>query len=261
MITQYSGVGLAVGIRSSLDPIGYAATAAAHNAVIGYGSVSTRWSCDEASGDLTAVFGAPSLTAGLTPVYGIAGPRGDKAVGFDGADDSFAGGTADFNVSGTDDLLVEWTGKYTAAVTVGTQVMLVKGNSGAARWTIYVNSSNNLILELVSASGVKLSFLNLNSVTGQWHTVIAAVSRASNACKIALRTLGGAVLLGDTTTLFAGETLSNADAFTVGNRAAVVGATSWQIADLCIGAGSGVATGVIPNIESALNNYANAIAR
>lgn len=238
---------------------GYPQTAAAMAAAVGYGTWSSGWLLNITSGNDAGVFGGVTLTAASTPVYSIAGPRGgiDLAVGVDSAADQFTGGN-NFNVTATDDLCIAWIGKWTGAATAP-EMMFVKGNSGAARWTIWRdNASGNLILDLVSASGTKSTNISTTALLNVWHVGIAVIDRGGGAGRIAVCPLGGAPTVSATTTLFA-ETMSNADNFTVLNRNAALPATKFQLAGLYAGAGAGVAVNMSANLSTAVQSFANAI--
>lgn len=243
---------------------GYPRTAPAIAAAIGAGAYTTGagYLCNEASGNLASTYGTPAtLTAAGTPVYGIAGPRGgiDKAVGFDANADQFAGGTGDFDVNGTSDLIVAWVGKYTATPGLA-EIMFVKGNSGAARWTVYTTNNGILRVEVVSASGTKTSDVNpITSFVGSWYVGMAVIDRGAGNVRIGVRTLAGVETLGASTALFVGETLSNADAFTFGNRSAGAACINQQFAAFYVATGSGCAAGMAAGLSTALANFANAV--
>src|SRR5690606_38548649 len=87
--------------------MGFPRTAAVMATVVGGDWTNgSGWLCQEASGDLAPVFGTVTLADSGTPTYQNAGVKtGDYAVGFDSSTDAFTGGTGDFDVTATDDII------------------------------------------------------------------------------------------------------------------------------------------------------------
>ena len=237
---------------------------ATSNALGGYGNfgggAGAGYLCNEASGNLAAVFGSPSLTAAGTPVYGTLGPRGgiDKAIGFNDNADQFTGGTGTFDVSGTSDLAVVWVGKFTATP-AGNEFMFVKGNAGTpARWHIFTDATT-MHVQCISASGTKESTVPISTLIGNWYVGVAVVDRGAGNVRIAVRTLAGVETIGSSVALFAGETLSNADSFTFGNRAAANACVSQLFAAFYVTAGASVAVNTSANLSAILTSLATTI--
>jgi hypothetical protein len=237
-------------------------TAATANAAIGYGTFTggAGYLCQEASGSLASTFGSPaSLTASSTPTYRNTGhTTGDYAVGFNSSADDFRGGTGDFNVTGTDDIVVAWIGKFTGTPSGGGEFLFVKGNSGAARWGIYAAGAA-VFFEVVNSAGTYTSGVNVTTILGEWHVGIAAIDRTAGTVRAALRGLTSGTTVTGSSTAITANTSTNAHAFTVGGRNGSQAATNWLLSSFYIASGSNVATGIPANISTALANFANAI--
>jgi hypothetical protein len=245
---------------------GYPQTAAAIAAALSAGVFTTGagYLCNESTGNLASVYGTPAtLTANGTPVYNTAGPRAgiDKAIGFDDNADFFAGGTGDFDVNGTSDLIVAWVGKFTGAPSVN-EYIFVKGNAGAAaKWTIRYDPADGLIhFLLTSASGTKESTASVASIgVGNWYVGIGVIDRGAGNVRVGLRTLAGVASVGSSTALFAGETLSNVDAFTFGNRSSANACINQLFSAFYIATGTSCASGMAAGLSTALSNFAAAV--
>jgi hypothetical protein len=242
------------GFASDFD---YPNTAALTQSAIGGGTYDFGFLCNEAAGSLAAAFGTPATLAPVvSPTYSHVGARGgnDKAVGFDAANDGFQGTTSTLNVSATNDMILAWVGRHTTAP--GTEILFVKGNAGASRWTIYT-SAGALVFECVTASGTTTSSVSLSGMTGHNYVALAIVDRGGgNKIRLAVQSLTtGTQVLGANSTGFA-EAMSNADAFTVGSRGGGLGATSWKLSAFYGGVGLGYASGMAANISTYLSNFA-----
>jgi hypothetical protein len=242
--------------------MGFPQTAAAAALAIGAGTWTsgTGYLCQEASGSLASSFGLPATLAPTSsPTYRNTGTTtGDYAVGFDSAADDFRGGVGDFNVTGTDDIIIAWVGKFTTTPSGGGEFLFVKGNSGAARWGIYAAGAA-LTLEVVNSAGTYTSAVNISTVVGEWHVGIACIDRTAGTVRISVRGLTSGLTVTGANTAITANTSSNADAFTVGGRNGSLAATSWRLSALYIVKGSGVATGVPAAIATAVATFAGAV--
>lgn len=125
------------------------------------------WLCDEASGNLAAVFGSPALqpTTSSVPTHGITGPLGgiDKAVGVaDNTGQAFIGGDV-HDVTATDDLLLAWVGKHPAGPS-STRVFVSKRGTASAYWSVQLRSGGAGTLDSVLSDGT------ITSITTAAHT-------------------------------------------------------------------------------------------
>jgi hypothetical protein len=239
---------------------GYPDNAAALQAAVGYGTWSSGWLFNIASGNDTGAFGGVTMTAVSSPTFGNQGPAGataatiDKAVGFDSAADCFTAGD-NFDVTNLQDLCLAWVGKFTTTPGA-TEILFAKGDSGAARWTIYMVNAT-MVFEFVSASGTKSA--SLTAPVGEWYVGMAALDRATGKFRVGVRTLAGVTTVSAETTAFV-ETHANADNFTVGNRVtAPAVASSFLCSAVYVGAAASCATGLSTNLSTALTNFASAV--
>lgn len=223
----------------------------------------TWYNCNETSGNLVKAFGGgPVLTAAGTPLYSIPGPRGgnDKMVSVDANADQWTGGNV-FNVGATDGLFALWVGRI-GATPGSDQFLCVKGNSGSSRWGIYISSSTNqLRMELVSASGTLLPNVTISSIYGKMHVGAAVIDRSTQKARICIRTLDGVEVMSTEVTTFA-ETHSNADNFTLLNRNAGGNfGGQIQLAGFGIATGANEARGMSANLSAIVSRFATAMNR
>lgn len=261
-LTQAGGVSsllttLQTQLEENVQP--YPATASAMQAVVGSGTWTAGWLMNEASGALAAAFGAPSLSATSSPTYGIAGPKGgiDKAVGFDSASDAFDGGDV-FDVTGTDDLVIAWVGKFTASSS-GNVELFAKYQAANPRWIMYRNGSNNLIFNVNdSVDNVDATIVNVTS--GSWYVGIAVLDRTNNQSRIGIRTLdSGTTTVSSIANTAAVGTIANSGNFTIGNAGLFGADTAFQCAAAYIATGVGAAGSLVANLSTALSNFASAV--
>lgn len=217
------------------------------------------WLFNMASGNAPAAFGSPTLTASGSPVYGVVGPRGgrDLAIGFSTVNDVFSGGTGDFDVSATDDIVIAWVGKI-ASAPANTDVF-GKGNAGAARWLLWHGTGGfawnvNDGVDNLEVSTASLAF-------GEWHVGLAVLERATNQIKVGIRTLAGVTTVSSTGDATLIGSLSNAVAVKFGKSVIGTADILAKYAALYITKGSGVATGMVANMSTMLTNFAAQINR
>jgi hypothetical protein len=236
--------------------------ASAVQAMLGYGTWTNGagWLCQESSGSLAATFGAPSLTAGGTPTYRQAGTGADYAVGFDAVTEYFDGGN-NFNVTGTDDIIVAWVAYFTSAPSA-IKNCITKIAAGAG-WQINFDSgSGGYYFQGFDSTPTQLFLSNGASIhAGEWHVGIATIDRSTGKARIGTRSMAGASSVLSEENV-AATSMSNAVSFRVGDSAAGGGntATEFYLADLYVVTGSSVATGLSSNISTALASFASAVA-
>lgn len=246
---------------------GYPTTAAAMQAALGYGNWTSgaAWLLNEASGNLAPAFGAPTLTA-TSLTYGAPGPAGatassiDKAIGFDAGTDNADGGD-NFDVTGTDDIIVAWVAKFSSTPTAIKNI-ITKRSSGAGWQINFDNGSGGYYFQGHDATPTQLFLLNGASIhVGSWHVGIATIDRATGRARLGTRSLAGvSSVLADTAV--AATTMGNAVAFRLGDNALGGGsaATECNLAAVYVVTGSGAAAGLSANLSTALANFANAVA-
>jgi hypothetical protein len=225
---------------------------------VGNQSGMTIYLLNETSGNLVPSVGSPTLTASGSPLYGIIGPRNgrDRAIGFSTTADAFSGGTGDFDVNGSADIMIVWVGRITSAPANGD--VIGKGNAGAARWYLWHGVGG-------FAFNVNDGVDNLEPVTsslavGEWHVGIAALERATNQARIGIRTLAGVSNISSAADASAIGSLSNAVAVKFGKSIGNAD-TFANYAGLAITTGTNVAKGVVTNMSAILLRYATALNR
>jgi len=232
----------------------YPETAAAIAAAIGYGTWTgaAGYLCNETSGSLAAIYGAPAtLTATGTPVYSLAGPRGgiDLAIGFDSSTDGFSGGNV-FDLGGTDDLIV--AGVVYVATTTGNQDMFGKG---LGTGTGYLLACESNTFNFYVRDGVDQVGCGVAATAATWYGLLLAVDRANNQSRIAIVNLAtGATTVSTAANITVVGSCSNASNFKLGD-AGVYGARDTRFADFNIVKASGAAGTIIANMSTAITNW------
>lgn len=240
----------------------YPQTAAAvTEALGGYGDFTSGagYLCDEASGDLSSTFGSPAtLTASGSPSYSNVGGRGggnDKAIGFTGVNDSFAGSTTDFNISAaTTDLIYLWVASFSSAPN-GTR-FIGKGTGSVGAWLV------------TSASGIRLTAINGSTYTtgdvavnvGEHHAGIAVIDRGTGKMRIATQGLTSSTQNISSEVTVGAVAFSNANAWKIGDWGGG-GSTSTNSTYSCVyvATGVGVASGLSANLSSALSSFVDSL--
>jgi hypothetical protein len=234
---------------------GYPQSAAAMQAAVGYGTWSAGYLCNETSGDLAAVFGAPTLTDSGTPTYGTAGPIGgiDKAIGWADAADYFDG-AVNFDVTNLQDLCVAWVGKFSA--TPSASVLFCKG-AAAPLWAISIGTTGPY-MEIYDPSGAATA--QVSAYVGEWHVGMAVIDRSTGKMRVATHGLtSGTSSVSAEVTAVTG-TLANAGAFRFGASATGGSAsTVLNISAFYIGTGASAATGLSAGMATAIVNFASAV--
>lgn len=241
----------------------YPTTAATAAAAIGYGDFTSGacWLMQEASGSLSAAFGAPSLAAVSSPTYQNAGTTtGDYAIGFNSANDAFSGGDV-CDVTATDDLIVAWVGYVPAAA--GGNYSVVSKYDGANGWQIYLESGTGNVRFQGVNGGVAL--FNADAGNGSyhgagWHVGIAVIDRSTGKARIGTRSLAGTTTVSAEATTAATSTAGTA-ALRLGDLSSSPGTApiGTYLSAVYVVSGSSVATGLSANLEAALTTFANAI--
>lgn len=243
---------------------GYPLNASAMNDAVTAGTWSAGWLCNESSGNLAAEFGGVTLTPSGAPTYGTPGPRGgiDKAVGFDSTD-AFVGGTSDFDVDGSSDLIIAAVVKLTGDLMTGTPCRIVHKRGGGAGYTLYMtrNSPTSAGFSMVLHDGTDQIFPSILTIdwavhANTWIAVLAVVERATNTARVAAKSLAtGELFIGPGADISAVGSMSNASAFNLGSASQ----KPWYLAALYIGTGAGAASGMSAAMAPLVNGFANAI--
>lgn len=259
----YTPVGLVDHFTTQLNtyrPASYPLTAAnMARAAGGYGTWASGWLCDESSGSLAAAFGSPSLTAGGSPTYSNAGPRGgtDYAINFSTTSDYFDGGN-NFNLTNTGDICFAAVCKFTSAPSVALLFAKGDGTDTANRWAIYPSSSTTMSFEVATAGPVTTT-ATCTYPTGEWFVLIATIDRATGKGRIATKGLTSGTASVGTEVTFPAATASNSHTFRIGAEPTWSGTTlNFYCAYLAIGTGVGAATGLSSNLATAIATFAAA---
>jgi hypothetical protein len=224
---------------------------------VGYGvwDSGTAWLCNETTGALAPVFGAVSLSVSSAPAYSTQGPRGgpDKAITMN-EPDLLTGGD-NFDVTGTDDLIVVWVGKVSS--TSSFNHIVGKGTPGAAQhWSVYTQS-NRVRLRLTNAStGVDIDALSFTTAD-EWYVGMAVVERATATARVGYKYLTSGTSAVSSNTASAGLDHSNANNLLVGKSSGFGAQGGTQdLAYLAVVTGVGVATGLSASLSTALSTFA-----
>ena len=255
-LTQAGGVSsLTTALQSALNDGtgGYPTTAAAMAAAVGYGTWSSGWLFNIASGNDTGAFGGVTMTAVSTPTYGLTGPRSgiDKAVSFDAADAFSAGDNLD--TTGTDDLICGWVG-YVSALPAGSRGWFSKGVTPG--WYVFRNAAGALTFNVNDAVDATTSTA---VPLGEWHAGLLVANRATNKSRVAVIGLtSGTVAISAEADISAQGTFANADSLLVG-EGTVTADTDLKVAAFYVGVGAGIGDGLSANMSTAVTNLKNAI--
>jgi hypothetical protein len=242
----------------------YPQTAAQMATAVGYGTWSAGYLCNEASGNLSSVFGTPAtLTASGSPTYSNAGARGgsDKAIGFDATSEYFTGGNV-FDVGAGADLAIAWVGKF-SALPGGADFRSLFGKAANQNdgWSITIEGATPAIRFFV---GTGAGFQNAQVSTaaafhiGEPFVAIAALDRATNRMNFGIRSLttGNVSVAGQT--VVSSVDVSTED-FKVGANAYLSAWVNHQISALYIAHGTGAASGLSANLSTALSSIATSM--
>jgi hypothetical protein len=242
----------------------YPQTAAQMALALGYGTWASGsiWLCNESSGDLAPTLGSITLADGSTPTYSNQGARGgsDKAIGFDSANDRFDGGASAHNVTATDDLILLWVARVDAIPSGSVDGIISKLAAGAG-YQVNIDTSGYVYFQgyTTGPSSLFSSFTQVvPSQQKQWHVGIAVLDRSTGKARVGTCAIGGSPTVSTEMTC-AASSMSNSDAFRVGDRADSPGnaPTDTKIAYVAAVTGSGVATGLSANLSTALSNFAS----
>lgn len=216
--------------------------------------------CNEASGNLAASFGSPSLVANGSPSYHNAGPlgSGDYAVGFTGNTDYFDGGTG-FNPASTEDFIFAWIGNYPTAPADNT-FLLFSGAFSDGRIDIYSMASGELVGEIYASSTLQATFSLTLPHFAAWHTGMLVIDRAAATIRMGVCYLAtGQTALSAATSMPAVSLVSASD-FKLG-PSSLSAATTAILAALYLAKGVGAAAGLTTtaNLSAALVGFAETI--
>jgi hypothetical protein len=235
--------------------IDYPASSAHIASVIGYGTWTAAWFCNESSGNLAAVFGAPTMAAGGTPTYSNQGPRGgaDKAVEFNSTTDIFDGGNV--HDIGVNDICLAWVAKFAATpAAFGSMISKINGTPSAG-YTVYVRPTGDVRFLLYDAGGAKgAETTAAGAYAGEWHVGIACVDRSTGKMRIGTRGLTSGTSDISAEVTISGD-ITTAETFTFGDSD-FTDSANFQLAAVYVGTGSGAATGLSANLSTALANFA-----
>lgn len=242
-------------INAAVGP--YPDNAASVAAMIGYGTWTGGWLCQEASGSLSAAFLGATMTASGTPTYRNTGAATgtDYAIGFDTNTDYFTGGDI-YDVTLGDDLCVAWVGKFSSVS--GANGWIVNKYIG---WGIQAVSTGAMSLQTYDGTSRSATTAATAQLAGEWHVGIACIDRGAGTMRIGTMGLtSGTAVISSTTNIAAMITTNTADPFrfgasTVGND----GATTFQLAAAYIGTGPSCASGMSTGLSTALSNFRSAI--
>lgn len=239
----------------------YAQSAAALASQVGFGAWDAAWLCNESSGDLAAVFGAPTLTDSGTPTYGLAGFKGgiDKAIGFAAGSHHFDGST-NFDVTGTDDLVVaaviNWTGDGAASRSVYSKIAAAFGSG----WAIQTNSTTTLRFSCQVSGGATVESGAITVPAAGWYALLAVIDRTANVIRIGIQSLTSGTQTLSTTSAVGSSNFTTAATFRVGGSAWVATAPSnIYTSYLAIAHGASAAGSLGSSFATALTNFAAAI--
>lgn len=215
------------------------------SALGGYGGWSAGWLCNEASGDLSPVFGSITLADSGTPSYSNLGARGgsDKAIKLVGAADAFSGGDV-LDTGASNDLFIVWVGRWEAAASRD----FFHKFAGAAGWVIY--SPDTTSVRFLLHDGVDQVTTDAAALpVGEHYVGIAALDRAAGTFRIGVQGLvSGTQTLSANTSAAAIGDMTNAVALTMGQCASAAGngaghiVSAWYIGQTATGVPAALGT-------------------
>jgi hypothetical protein len=239
-------------------------TAATLAAAIGYGTWTSGagWMCNEASGNLAASFGAPTLTATSLTYQNAGYTTGDYAIGFSGVTSRADGGDV-YDVTAAQDLIVAWIGNMSGIPSTNPAAIISKygvsaGNGG---WSIQASGVDGSITFIATNTTPAIDFqtASVTPTFGSWHVGIAVIDRSTGKARIGVRSLAGVTALSAEVTANAVSYAGNA-ALRLGQRSDSIDAcTTMKLSAAYVVSGAGVATGLSANLSTALTNFANAV--
>jgi hypothetical protein len=223
---------------------------------VGGGYVTAGYLCNETSGSLAPVFGLPaSASATNTPTYSNAGARGggDKAVGFDGANDAFNFGDS-FDIGAADDLLVVWVGKWSAAAARD----ICGKYSGGVGWGIW-HQAGTTPQFYVDDTGANNATASIGTILlNEWYVGIAALDRTAGTIRMATKglTSGTTTVSSNVSASSVGDCSNAADAVLGAHAGIFNDGSGHQVSAFYIGTGVGYANGIPGNMAAAISNFA-----
>lgn len=241
----------------------YPTTAAAAAAAVPGATFTHGWLCNDLAGDMVPVFGGLTLTASGSIIYGQAGPLGgaDRCLEFTSpATHGCFDGGANFDIAGTDDLVVAWVGLWSDLPSSFGAMFGKVSATFTNGWS--VSGTDGRSIELAAGPGGTngCSVIGTSAFhVGAWHVGIAVIDRSTGKTRIGTQALGGVQAISATGTCGAAS-FSVADPFTVGRSNWVSCNDRFRFAALYIGNGPGAATGLSTNLGAALQVFSDLMA-
>jgi len=263
-------------LTGALTPaFGYPSSSAQMAAAVGWGSWGFGWLLDEGTGSLTASFtptGNPlplqfDTSRNGTVNYGNPGPLmgTDLCVGFTSSSPNvrFDGGQ-NFDIQSGSDLLFAYVGRFRDS-TQGGESGLNAGSalfgkvdpiSNQVGWFLDDGGNNVATLRVMSTPTFKIASIARNLFLGEWHVAIGALDRSNGAISWGVRSMNTGRAIGSSVSFLTGNVaITSSQNFYVGHNPEVSGTRHFDLAALYMSTGSQVATGVIPNLKQALQNF------
>lgn len=237
----------------------YPTSVAGANAALGFGVFDHGWLFDETAGDMLPAFGGVTLAAsGSGLVYGDAGPIGgtDRAIGFTaGGSGKFSGGS-NFDVAGTDDLVLAWVGQWRALPTAFGQIAGKASASFANGWALTGKDGTGMSFAAGATGSVTSTVAGASAYhVGVVHVGVAAIERAAGRLRFGTRSVAGTTVLGPQSGSFGSTSFSTASSFTIWSGDWVAGNENFRMASLFVGKSPGAAGGLVANLDAALLNF------
>jgi hypothetical protein len=212
-------------------------TAAEMAEVAGYGTWSSAWFCDEASGDLADAYGAVTLAAASSPVYRDAGAfPGDYAIGFNSASDRFeAASSASYDLDASTSLAVYMCLKIAS----GSDGYILGKVAAGASWVLRNLDPNDHILVALVGGGSMSATVAVAHNDGLYHDVLMTIDRTNQRAQV-FTDLGESAAV-DISSV---GSMSNAQVLHLGATATAAAATPHSVAFVAI------ATGDVPALRA-----------
>ncbi len=246
--------GLSATPRGGLRIGGYPRTAAQVRELVGFGSWVAGYLLDEASGNLSAVFGTPAtLTASGSSTYGGAGLFGgsDKGIAFAGGAELFSGGDV-YDAVSTDDVAFLWIAKHSAAPSVNRRLLSKVG--GTADYNVTVQAASTFSFRAFDGTDAATSTVAGHEIN-DWAVRIGAMERGAAVLQAGARNLRtGAVAVGTQVSTSAVGDIDGAGNFQFGAGVGGGACENVVVSAFYFAHGTNAALGLVKNLVAALNN-------